>query len=84
MISLAADVASDLILMVDLHDDFRRTLHQTVLAPRTLPVVSFAAHHAEHLAAIRVLALLGVVYNLLAHATQKVFVELVDWRVTKS
>lgn len=48
---LAAHVARNLVLVVNLKDDLRRRAHQAVGTARTLVVISFAAFFAEQLSA---------------------------------
>lgn len=79
----AAHIASNFILFVYFHDDFGRRLHQPILALWTLVVISETAPFAEQQATLQVLTFLGIVNNFLATVADKIFVQLVNWRLTQ-
>ena len=82
--ALAANVASNLVFAINFQNDFRRLFHKTCSAARALVIISLATEFAEQLRAVRVLAFQWKVDYLMARATEKVFIHLVNRRLGQS
>jgi hypothetical protein len=75
---LAANVTSDFVSGVNLHNEFRRFLHQSIFTTRTLVIVSIATGQAEKLGALIILALLRIIHNFLADSTYLILIQAVN------
>lgn len=81
----AANAAGDLVLRIDLHYYLRWLLHQPIVAAWALVAIPLAAKGAKQLAALlSVRALPRLVENLLANATDEVFVHVFERGTTQA
>lgn len=78
----AANIARNLILVIDFHDNLGRILHQSILTTWTLAIVSLTAVSTEQLSALIVLTFQRLIDYFLTNATQEILVKLFNrWTV---
>ena len=81
----ASNAANDLVLRIDLHYYILWLLHQSIVAAWALVAIPLAAKGAKQLAALlSVRALPRLVENLLANATDEVFVHVFERGTTQA